>query len=195
MKTCDLKEIIYLPSGIFTYTNIKKRTKKIKYTYKNKEEIINTIIKSSFIPFVMDGNILFENKYIDGINPYIFKIRNDRQILHLDLFGYDKINYLINIKNEKTNFHRILSGLLDIHNFFIKQTNTYMCSYVNDLSLLNKSRFFFKTIVEKFLVYFTYFVFLTQQYIPPNIKDYVLYKILTKITYETYIILLQSYCI
>ena len=23
MKTCDLKEIIYLPSGIFTYTSIK----------------------------------------------------------------------------------------------------------------------------------------------------------------------------
>ena len=99
-----------------TYTNIQKRTKKIKYTYKNKEEIINTIIKSSYIPFLMDGNILFENKYIDGINPYVFKIRNDRKILHLDLFGYDKIKYLINIKNENTNFHRILSGLLDIHN-------------------------------------------------------------------------------
>jgi hypothetical protein len=179
-----------------TYTNIKKRTKKIKCVYKNKEEIINTIIKSSYIPFVMDGNILFENKYIDGINPYIFKIINDRQILHLDLFGYDKINYLINIKNEKTNFHRILSGLLDIHNFFIKQTNTDMCSYVNEWTLLNKSRFFLKTIIiENFFVYFTYFVILIKKYIPEKMKDYVLYKILTKITYETYIILLQNYCI
>ena len=178
-----------------TYNNIQKRTKKLKCVYKNKEEIINTIIKSSYIPFFVDGNMLFENKYIDGVNPYIFKFKNDRKILHLDLFGYDKIKYLINIKNEKTNFHRILSGLLDIHNFFIKQTNTDMCSYVNEWSLFSKSRILLKTIVEKFFVYFIYIVVLIQRYIPANIKDYVLYKILSKITYETYIILLQSYCI
>jgi hypothetical protein len=178
-----------------TYTNIQKRKNKVKCTYKNKEEIINTIIRSSYIPFLMDGNILFENKYIDGINPYIFKIRNDRKILHLDLFGYDKIKYLINIKNEKTNFHRILSGLLDIHNFFIKQTSTDMCSYVDEWSIFNKVRIFFKTIVEKFLIYFTYLVFLIKKNTPNKIKDYLLYKILSKITYEIYVILLQSYCI
>jgi hypothetical protein len=178
-----------------TYTNIEKRKSKVKCTYKNKEDIINTIIKSSYIPFLMDGNILFENKYIDGINPYIFKTRNDRKILHLDLFGYDKIKYLINIKNEKTNFHRILSGLLDIHNFFIKQTNTDMCSYVNEWSLFNKTRIFLKTIVEKIVIYFIYLVFLIKKYTPHKIKDYTLYKILSKITYETYVILLQSYCI
>ena len=178
-----------------TYTNIKKRKSKIKCTYKNKEEIINTIIKSSYIPFFMDGKILFENKYIDGINPYIFKIRNDRKILHLDLFGYDKIKYLINIKNEKTNFHRVLSGLLDIHNFFIKQTNTDMCSYVNEWTIFNRTRIFLKIVVEKILIYFIYLVFLIKKYTPNKIKDYTIYKILTKITYETYVILLQSYCI
>jgi hypothetical protein len=178
-----------------TYNNIQKRTKKIKCVYKNKEEIINTIIKSSYIPFFVDGNVLFENKYIDGVNPYIFKIKNDRKILHLDLFGYDKIKYLINVKNEKTNFHRVLSGLLDIHNFFIKQTNTDMCSYVNEWSLFNKSRIFLKTVVEIFFVYFTYIVVVIQRCIPDNVKEYVLYKILSKITYETYVILLQSYCI
>lgn len=178
-----------------TYTNIKKIKSKTKCTYKNKEEIINTIIKSSYIPFFMDGNLLFENKYIDGIIPYIFEVRNDRKILHLDLFGYDKIKYLINIKNEKSNFHRILSGVLDIHNFFIKQTSTDMCSYVNEWSLFNRARICLKTLIEKILVYFVYLVFLIKKYIPPKLKDYVLYKILSKIIYETYIILLQYYCI
>jgi hypothetical protein len=178
-----------------TYNNIHKRTKKVKSVYKDKKDIIDTIIKSSYIPFFMDGNILFKNKYIDGINPYIFKTRNDRKILHLDLFGYDKIKYLINIKNEKTNFHRVLSGLLDIHNFFIKQANTDMCSYVNEWSLFNKTRIFVKTIIEKMLIYFTYLVFLIKKYTPDKIKDYTLYKILTKITYEIYVILLKNYCI
>jgi len=178
-----------------TYYNIKNRKKKIKCTYKNKEEIINTIIKSSYIPFCMDGNSAFEQKYIDGINPYIFKIRNDRKILHLDLFSHNKIKYLINIKNENTNFHRILSGLLDIHNFFIKQTNTDMCSYVNDWSIIDKSRIFLKIVIEKILIYLMYFMISIQKYMPNEIKDYVLYKILSKITYETYVILLENYCI
>ena len=177
------------------YTNIKNRKSKTKCTYKNKEDIINTIIKSSYIPFFMDGNVLFDNKYIDGINPYVFKISNDRKILHLDLFGYDKIKYLINVKNEKSNFHRILSGVLDIHNFFIKKTNTDMCSYVNEWSLFNIARISLKSFIEKILIYFVYLVFLIQKYTPNKIKDYLLYKILSKITYETYVILLQYYCV
>lgn len=178
-----------------TYYNIKKRIQKIKCTYKNKEEIINTIIKSSYIPFVMDGNPTFEKKYIDGMNPYIFKITNNRKVLHLDLFGHNKIRHLINIKNENTNFHRILSGLLDIHNFFIKQSNTDMCSYVNDWTIIDRSRIFLRIIIEKIIIYFFYFVISIQKSIPNEIKDYVLYKIISKISYETYIILLQNYCI
>ena len=178
-----------------TYTNIQKKRKKVKFIYKTKEEIINTIIKSSYIPFLIDGNLLFENKYIDGINPYIFKIKNDRKILYLNLYGYDKIKYLLNIKNEKTNFHRILSGLLDIHNFFIKQTNTYMCSYINEWNIFDNTHFFIKKIIEKILIYFICIINLLLKNISVKIKDFVLYKILSKITYETYVILLQTYCI
>ena len=70
---------------------------------------------------IVDINEL--NKYIDGIIPYIFNKEPNKKILYLDLFGYDKIGNLINVKNEKSNFHRILSGLLDIHSFFIKKSN------------------------------------------------------------------------
>ena len=105
-----------------TYNNIKKNTKPVKKNYKDVDDIINTIIKSSYIPYLIDGNILHENKFIDGITPFIFKERENR-ILHLDLFGSDKLGNLLNVRNEKTNYHRILSGLLDIHSFFIKKTS------------------------------------------------------------------------
>jgi predicted acylesterase/phospholipase RssA len=35
------------------YYNIKKRKKKVKHTYKNIDVLINTIIKSCFVPFVI----------------------------------------------------------------------------------------------------------------------------------------------
>jgi|688.fasta_scaffold276006_2 hypothetical protein len=174
-----------------SYNNIKKGTKIIKSTYKNTDDIINTIIKSCYIPFLIDGNILYENKYIDGINPYIFKVESTTKILYLDLFGFDKIGNLLNVKNEKTNFHRILSGLLDIHLFFIKQSNTQLCSYVNEWSIINNGFYYFKHIIERICIYMIYVIMA----IPHNISDTILGKISRKIFQDIFIILLEHYCL
>jgi hypothetical protein len=177
------------------YNNIKKGSKTIKSQYKNVDEIMNTIIKSCFIPYLIDNEILYEGKYIDGINPYIFPQEPNKKILFLDLFGYDKIGNLLNVKNEKTNYHRILSGLLDIHNFYIKQTNTQMCSYVNDWSFVNMSFNYIKLLIEKMLIYITYFLIYVKSKIPSTFETTVLYKILSKITHEIFIIILETYCL
>ena len=177
------------------YNNIKNGRKTIKSQYKNVDEIMNTIIKSCFIPYLIDGEILYEEKYIDGINPYIFPEEPNKKILFLDLFGYDKIGNLLNVKNEKTNYHRILSGLLDIHNFYIKQSNTQMCSYVNDWSFVNIGFNYIKMLIEKLFIYITYFLIYVKNKIPSTFETTVLYKILSKITHEIFIIILETYCL
>jgi predicted acylesterase/phospholipase RssA len=73
------------------YNNIKRGKKIVRSVYKNVDDIINTIIKSSFVPYLIDGNILYKNKYIDGVNPFIFKERN-KKILYLDLYGIRILN-------------------------------------------------------------------------------------------------------
>ena len=177
-----------------TYNNIKKGTKPVKSVYKNVDDIINTIIKSSYIPYLIDGNLLYENKSIDGITPFIFKER-ERKILYLDLFGSDKVGNLLNVKNEKTNYHRILSGLLDIHSFFIKQSNTPMCSYVNDWTYSNICFNYIKTIIEKLCIYLIHILIYIKTHISDEFKETVLYKILSKISYDIFIIILESYCL
>jgi len=178
-----------------TYNNIKKREKRVKSNYKDVDEIINTIIKSCYIPFLIDGNILYENKYIDGINPYIFNKEPNKKILYLDLFGYDKICNLINVKNEKTNFHRVLSGLLDIHSFFIKQSNTPMCSYVNNWNIINVGFNYFKILFEKLCIYLTYSIILIRNTISDEFKSTIIYKILSKISHDIFVIILENYCL
>ena len=176
-------------------TNIQKGTKRVKSSYKNIDEIINTIIKSCYIPFLIDGNILYENKCIDGITPYIFAKEVNKKILYLDLYGYDKIGNLLNVKNEKTNFHRILSGLLDIHSFFIKQSSTQMCSYVNDWNVTNKGFNYCKLFIERLFVYFTYALLLLRDKFPEEFQTTVLCKILSKISHDIFIIILENYCL
>ena len=176
-----------------TYNNIKSGNKTVKSVFKNVDEIINTIIRSSFIPYLIDGNILYENKYIDGANPFIFTER-DKKVLYLDLFGNDKIGNLLNVRNEKTNFHRILSGLLDIHSFYIKQSNTAMCSYVNDWSYSNKFFNYIKIIIEKICICLIKLLILFKNKIPDEFREMVIYKILSKVSNDIFIILLDSYC-
>lgn len=178
-----------------SFNNIKNGKKIIKNSYKDVDELLNTIIKSCYIPFLIDGNILYENKFMDGINPFIFKKELNKKILYLDLFGYDKIGNLLNVRNEKSNFHRILSGLLDIHTFFIKQSNTQMCSYVNDWTLYNLIFYNIKLIIEKILIQMTYFIIYIKNNFSDNLKDKILAKICIKITHDIFIILLENYCL
>ena len=177
------------------YHDIKKRKKVVKSNYKNIDDIINTIIKSCYIPFLIDNNMLYKKKYIDGINAYIFKQQNNRKILHMELFGYDKFIYALNIKNEKTNFHRILSGLLDIHSFFIKKSSTPMCSFVNDWNIFNKFTYNIKLLLEYLLVNTFYLFIYFKKYIPKEFKNNLLLKIITKISFEIFSVTLETYCL
>lgn len=178
-----------------SYNNIKKGTKPVKSNYRDVDDLIQAIIKSSYIPFLVDGNILYENKYIDGITPYIFGKEPNKKILYLDLYGYDKIGNLLNIKNEKSNFHRILSGLLDIHSFFIKQTATQMCSYVNEWNITNNGLNHCKCLIEKICIYLTYLLLFIKDKLPETFQNTVLYKILSKIVQDIFIIILENYCL
>ena len=177
------------------YNDIKKHKKVIKSKYKNVDDIIDTIVKSCFVPFLIDNNMLYKKKYIDGINAYIFKKQNGRKILHMELFGYDKFIYSINIKNEKTNFHRILSGLLDIHSFFIKKSNTPMCSFVNDWNIFNKFNYNLKLLFEYLLVNVFYLLIYFKKYIPEEFKDNLVLKIISKIIFDIFSVILETYCL
>jgi hypothetical protein len=178
-----------------TYYNIKQGIKKVKSNYTDTDEIINTIIRSCYIPYLIDGNLLYEDKYIDGINPHIFNKEPTIKILYLDLFGYDKIGNLLNIKNEKTNHHRVLAGMLDIHTFFIKQSSTPMCSFVNDWNYINLCWIYFKTILERITVYVTYFLIHIKNILPPDFNSSIICKICTKIIQDVFIIILDTYCL
>jgi hypothetical protein len=177
------------------YHNIKKCKKVVKSTYKNIDEIIETIIKSCYIPLLIDNNILYKNKYIDGVNAFIFKKENNKKVLHMELLGYDKFCYALNIKNEKTNFHRILSGLLDIHSFYIKNSKTTMCSYVDDWNIIHKCNHNIKLVFEIIIVYIIYSINYIKKYIPDDIKNTLIVKIISKISFDIFSIILESYCL
>jgi type I restriction-modification system DNA methylase subunit len=89
LKTCDLKEIIYLPSGIFTYTSIKTC---VFYFVKkvNGSDVLKTKIKVSG----KQKEMAREYKFIDGV-----------QTKEVTFYEYDKDikikTFLVNVEIEK----------------------------------------------------------------------------------------------
>ena len=115
-----------------SYWDIRRRRKIVRSTYKDADDLIRAAMRSCFIPFAVNGDMLYEGRYMDGARPYVFKRRPHGHTLHLNLWGADKLNQIWNIRNETTNLQRVLAGMLDIHAFFIKGGPTAMCSYVED---------------------------------------------------------------
>jgi len=200
---CNICEKIFKKLYI-SFNNIISGKKIVKKTYKNVDDIFDSIIKSCYIPYIIDGNLIYKNKYMDGLNPYIFNCKTNnskkqsknktmnRKIIFMDLLGVDKIGFTLNVKNEKTNFHRILSGMLDIHNFFIKGSQTQMCSYVNNWTLYN---YFFMSIryfIEKIIIFKVYFLNIVSMNLSKEFKQNILCKLAIKMCEEFFKIFLES---
>jgi predicted patatin/cPLA2 family phospholipase len=190
-----------------SYHNIEKRKKIVKSKFRDNNDLMECIKRSSFVPFMIDGEFNYKNKYFDGIFPHIFSLDKKKEnkniletkkskTLYLDLLGSDKMKYLLSLKNESSNYHRILSGILDIHLFFIKENNTKMCSYVEDWGIINVlQQRVKKTIIEIIIFWFVYSIYLVKKYLPLEIYNTnIIFKILKKIIADVYVIIIENYC-
>lgn len=170
-----------------TYYNVKAGKKIVKSKFTSIDNLIKSIIRSCFIPLLINGEMLYQKKYIDGINPYFFSHSDSQhthtrekekekykekepikmKTLYLNLLTFSKVGDVCNIKNEKTTYHRVLAGLLEIHNFFIKGYNsggngnrhrnkTDMCCYVEEMGITDKAVYLMRIIIEMIFVRIIY---------------------------------------
>jgi len=158
----SLKKLLgnYLPENICDIVNKKMYItyhmihgyhfkKRVTSTYTTTDVLLDTIIRSCYLPFVIDYQPLYKNKYIDGLLPYFFRGSSTRKRLYINVLSYDKFIYFINITNEHSPMHRILTGLTDLHHFFCKGDNTHMCSYLEDKWTINKVEYYLYIWLEK----------------------------------------------
>ena len=124
-----------------TYYDVMQCKQVVKSTFEDVSDIIRTIRRSCFIPYITMDKLLEDNGYIDGGTPYIFNKEYGKNRLYINLCGMDKIVDSIVIKRDKIVMHRILGGILDIHNFFFKCKKTSMCCYVEDWSIVRMVEF------------------------------------------------------
>lgn len=143
-----------------TYYDIKYSTCVVKSRFNSNEEIIDTMIKSSYIPYICGKDVLYKNRFLDGLKPYTFK---KGKTLFINLcMDYKCIIGMMNIKNEINNVERILYGILDIHTFFMTEKPTSMCYYIDNMTLYQRLLHTVRLIIINFITqtsYLSYYVF------------------------------------
>jgi hypothetical protein len=148
-----------------TYYDVALCVKITKSKYKTPAKLIDEVLKSCYLPFVVDGNIVYKNQFMDGLSPYEFDVKRDRQILYCSPLNYQ---YLRVFGNETS---KVLTGILDIHGFFIIKQNTSMCSYLNEWSCFDRNIELVKYIVERIVIYLIYIMLTVKPYLPNRVME------------------------
>lgn len=116
-----------------TYYDVKNMKQIMVNTYTNKEELIEILVRSIFVPILIDGSIFYKDDYCDGITPHIFKEKNN--ILFINLITLKNLTTILNTKNEINIWSRLITGVVDINNF-LNNRGSLFCSYMYESSKL-----------------------------------------------------------
>ena len=161
-----------------TYNNTRNMKHVVVNKYKDKTHLCDCIIRSSFVPYLINGELLYKNKYLDGILPFLFKNKKDRKILYLNITSFEKIQKMITVKNEKTNYKRILYGILDIHMFYITNSSTEICSYVNNWGIIQYAIYLIKVCISIYIRYLVYIIKIFHKHYPNRFLKIIVQEIL-----------------
>lgn len=201
MKNISEEDIKELNDKLFiVYHDAQQKQQVLRKKYKNKEDLLNCLLKTSHLPFLVTQNSLcYEEKnkfYIDGGIPHIFENRDDydKKILYISILGYNNLKGMFSVKREKNNYGRLLTGALDIHNFMLHNTSKF-CSYVNEWKMRDYAFLRLKQFIVKICVLLVIYVHLIVSFIHPFIENTTIYNHLSPLIYNFYRDCLLFYCL
>ena len=174
-----------------TYYNIKHNEQVVRCKYKSVDDLLDTIRRSCYCPYVVDHSFLYKKKYVDGFHPYIFPPITGKQVMHFNIHRFDKLFQGISIKNEKTNYMRIISGVIEAHTFFAYGQSTSICSYVGDWSIIEYVEHCIFIIVLKMIVYLLHKMYKITHVLDKAGISFGYYKLLE----VCYMMFIKTYCV
>jgi hypothetical protein len=179
----NIRDFVYFlfPSGDISFLKNKlyinfydtlKHKQKIVSKFKNVEHLIDCILQSSHIPYIIDGKARYNERYIDGILPHIFK---EGETLFIKLLTIDKCARSMVVKCEANIHYRLITGVADANSFFTTGKSD-MCSYVSEWSYFNILQIRGRELLIILIISIIEWLILIKSYIPKSFKKSLLYN-------------------
>ena len=143
IKDSDLSKI---NNRLFiSYYDVNNLKHYIKSNFKNREYLVDVMIRSCYIPYIIDRNFKYKDKYCDGLLPYLFNKSNVKTIF-ISLVNISNITETIYTKNDKNIWNKLFKGLDDINLFFnnSKYKHSLYCSYLDKWNVIDFILFKFR---------------------------------------------------
>jgi len=160
IKNLTKEKFLLFKNDKFYVSYTKNGQQIFKSKYKNKKQLLNSMLKSIHIPYLTTGKYYYikgKNKYLDGGQPFIFNNRHetdDRKILYLD---NSNLFTMFSIQREKTSDGRMIEGALQCYNYILKGKKGFLCSYVHKWNYYDYVMIRTKRIFCLVLIYTMYF--------------------------------------
>jgi len=165
-----LKDKLYI-----NFYDTHKHKQKVISNFKNVEHLIDCILQSCHIPYIIDGNARYNERYIDGILPHIFTGASAGDSLFIKLITLHKCTRAMVVKCETNIHYRLLSGVADANEFFTTGSSD-MCSYVSQWSYFNILQLRSREMIIIFIISIIEWLVLLKAYIPSTIRKSLLYN-------------------
>lgn len=140
-------------------------------SFDTKELLTEVLVRSAFLPFVINGNPHYQGKYFDGLTPALFWDKSRPSIfISTMVLGY--IRSSIVMKGTDSIPMRRLEGIEDIHTFFSRGCASRLCSYVDKWSVVRILTFRLRSVVAMLFCLTSDVVDSVMQYVPEWIKNH-----------------------
>lgn len=181
------------------FHSIKEKQQITKTNFKDKDDLLYSILKSSHIPYIINGNYFFEyndDKFFDGGIPYIFPERNsETNIVYISINNLYNLSGIISVKKEKNNYGRFLKGALDAHQLFLYDKKGVFCSYVNKWNIFDYFILRIKQIILKISFYALILIYIIFNFINNYIGDFVFIQNINTVCKNIYRDVILFYCL
>lgn len=108
---------------------------KVMHNYESRRDIVDAIISSCYIPFLIDGNTRYNSVFIDGIVPHMFTNDTSRT-LYINLMNKSKIGNMLITNGEMNPQYRVIEGVVETAKFF-NEGKSSLCSWLNDWKFMD----------------------------------------------------------
>jgi len=167
------------------FHDLKKMKKRVVSKYRNREHLIECILRSGHIPHLIDGNIRYKDRYLDGLSPYIFSKSSGVEILFVEIVTFNKLYHLIPHKTEINPQSRLLIGVADANEFFTRGCSD-MCSYVRQWSFLKKGALYSRDLLCMFIYTILELLIALHARVPEKVSNSIIYSGVANILKELY---------
>lgn len=161
-----------------SYVDLNTLKRVVVSNYKSKEYLKDILIKTAFIPGLIDGSLTKE-RCIDGGIPYIFpndiekRQTGNYKTLYIRITSLKMLKNAICTKGEFNSARRSIDGIQYTHDLFKQKKSNEFASIVENWTKYEIIQYTFMSIVWWFITYLTFLIhWIYNDIIPLNIKEH-----------------------